>query len=275
MHTKSTVVTFNVDEHYYINHDTSTCDRKDFHCDTSTSILSFLPMSQSVSWLSSTALLLTVASPALNPATPPTTTTTTTTAESEDTLSTVVALCNYRSVKGYTNDEYITYIHDRSCAVFPLRNVQIGNKRVGFWQRYFATTNQLESQGYYNDDGKKEGEWKECYGNACYRISDYVDGMKWAISNCYYGDGRLLSESNYLKDMLNGDYKEYYWGGQLQTQGEYSNGKKSGCWSDYYSNGKLHRCGRYHNDRRCGNWKLNFEDGQLFEWLDYDDIDSS
>lgn len=64
--------------------------------------------------------------------------------------------------------------------------------------------------------------------------------------------------SNYVNDVLEGNYKEYDSTGAMVIQGEFSNGLKNGLWIFYDSNGIMKESGQYRNGELKGNW---------YEWI--------
>lgn len=129
----------------------------------------------------------------------------------------------------------------------------------GMWKEYYPE-GQLRSVGKY-DKGKKVGDWKYYYENGKveeegrYNKSGKADGA-W---HWYYEDGTLRREESYLAGLEDGEYLEYSDSAQLIVKGNYIEGLEDGEWTYTYDD--FRETGTYRAGARNGMWKSFYTDG--------------
>lgn len=79
-------------------------------------------------------------------------------------------------------------------------------------------------------------------GTIHYRYARYMsaDGTRWirhGLFCCYYRDGSLASEGNYIDGAEDGLWTDYHENGQMAARGRYKNGEKVGRWDFWDNNG--------------------------------------
>jgi antitoxin component YwqK of YwqJK toxin-antitoxin module len=57
-------------------------------------------------------------------------------------------------------------------------------------------------------------------GHPLYEVS-YRDGVRWGLSREWYHDGRLCSESSFVREWAHGRFRQWHGNGQLAEQQEY------------------------------------------------------
>lgn len=151
----------------------------------------------------------------------------------------------------------------------------------------------LTGEGIVDDDGKKQGQWKEFYLTGELRASGryknsrpigdwryfYEDG-KIEISGSYtaggqkdgqwlwyYPDGQILEEENYIDGMLDGFSYSLSQNGDTLFCGNYSGDLETGKW--YYSNDSVLTVGEYFEGMRNGTWKTFYPNGKIMKSADY------
>ena len=79
----------------------------------------------------------------------------------------------------------------------------------------------------------------------------------------YYFNGRIESETHFLKGRVHGQFKAYWQNGQLKAKGGYADNRPEGKW-EYYFNAFTHAAdGQYQNGLREGRWTEYWENGEL------------
>lgn len=140
----------------------------------------------------------------------------------------------------------------------------------GAWKEFYLDAN-LRSEGSY-DKGKKIGAWKFYYPSGkieqegTYNKQGNLDGTwKW-----YYETGNLWREQSYINGLEEGIYTEYDENNKLITTGEFIEGLEEGEWT--YELGEHKEVGTYRSGMRNGKWKYFYPDGVLsFEGSFIDD----
>ena len=87
---------------------------------------------------------------------------------------------------------------------------------------------------WYDQDGKQIAEY------------NYYNGAMVGVQ-CFFAKDNIISETNYLKDKMNGFFREYYENGRLKTSGSFVNDLKNGEWKEYSEDGKLKSKEKYEN----------------------------
>jgi uncharacterized protein len=145
----------------------------------------------------------------------------------------------------------------------------------------YSSVGTLEGEGLYDDDGNRQGEWKEYFENGKVKASgkykdnrregawkyffengtveqkgQYKNGKEDGIWTWYYPNGTLLREDEYVNGKEDGILTEYKTDGTIIAKGQYIEGEKNGKW--YYSVGDETEEGSYKNDLYDGEWKHYF-----------------
>jgi len=135
-----------------------------------------------------------------------------------------------------------------------------GNKE-GAWREYY-TDGTLRSVGTYTN-GKPVGNWKYYYENGKlesegkYTKSGLLDGTwRW-----YFDDGSIRRIQSYIGGMEDGEYEEHDETGRLIVKGQYTEGVEEGDW--IYDFGNYRELGSYRGGARYGKWKSYYADGTL------------
>ncbi|NVO18574.1 MAG: toxin-antitoxin system YwqK family antitoxin [Bacteroidetes bacterium] len=129
----------------------------------------------------------------------------------------------------------------------------------GPWKEYYEDGS-VRSVGTY-DKGNRVGEWKFYYPNGKleeqgkYNKKGKTDGT-W---DWYYEDGTLQREQSFINGLEDGEYLENDEAGKLIVKGQYADGLEEGEWT--YDFGQYKETGNYHGGLRNGKWKSYFADG--------------
>ena len=103
---------------------------------------------------------------------------------------------------------------------------------------YIFTKGALTGEGIVDEEGNKEGDWRE-----------------------YYTDGTLRSVGAYSKGKTIGNWKYYFENGKLESEGKYTkSGLLDGIWRWYFDDGSI---------RRIQSYIAGMEDGEYEEHDDY------
>lgn len=131
----------------------------------------------------------------------------------------------------------------------------------GPWKEYY-TNGTLKSEGVYRN-GKRTGKWRFYHTNGAleqegnYNNQGNSEGQwKW-----YYDDGLILREENFVNGKPEGIFTEFDEKGNVIIQGEYFDGLEEGFWT--YRHGDHREEGTYRSGMRNGEWKYYYDDGQL------------
>lgn len=141
-------------------------------------------------------------------------------------------------------------------------------------------------EGLLNNEGLRNGEWKDFYSNGALKSKgQYLNGKKVGLWKHYYPNGTLEQKGNYNTEGLadgewlwfyessdtlkivnyrrgleEGMMMEYSRGGNLIAKGEYIEGKREYDW--FYSIGEVSIYGSYRYGEEDGFWK-HFRNGTL------------
>ncbi len=131
----------------------------------------------------------------------------------------------------------------------------------GPWKEYYPN-GVLKSIGTYHT-GKRIGDWKFYYPNdQLEQIGSYnKDGKADGAWTWYYATGDLLREETYFNGMIDGFSIEYDEYGVVIAEGEYIEDEKEGKWNFNYGDHKSE--GEYSIGMRHGKWKSYYSDGVL------------
>lgn len=160
---------------------------------------------------------------------------------------------------------------------------------------YIFTKGVLTGEGIVDEEGIKEGEWREYYQDKTLRsVGTYVKGKPVGNWKYYYENGKIESEGNYTKSglldgtwrwyfedasirrvqsyiagMEDGEYEEHDESGRLIVKGLFAEGVEEGEW--VYDFGNYRETGSFKGGARFGKWKSYYADGTLKFEGDYID----
>lgn len=143
------------------------------------------------------------------------------------------------------------------------------------------------SEGIIDDEGVKDGPWKEFYesgqlrAEGMYALGNKIGRWRFYHENgsieqegtfnnqgnpegpwkWFYDDGKILREENYRNGLSDGVYTEYDETGKVITQGEFVDGLEEGFWKFEY--GDTREEGTYKAGMRNGEWKTYYDNGEL------------
>jgi antitoxin component YwqK of YwqJK toxin-antitoxin module len=125
--------------------------------------------------------------------------------------------------------------------------------RDGAWREYYPN-GAVKSEGNYNK-GKRIGQWKFYHPNGqLEQIGSYnKDGKEDGTWTWYFATGDLLREESYFNGMIDGYSVEYDEYGVVIAEGEYIEDYREGLWKFNYGDHKSE--GEYLNGMRHGKWK--------------------
>lgn len=131
----------------------------------------------------------------------------------------------------------------------------------GPWKEYYED-GQLRSEGLYNL-GKRVGRWKFYHQNGSieqegnYNTQGNPEGAwKW-----YYDNALVQREESFRNGQSDGLYTEFDEKGAVVVQGEYIDGLEEGLWK--YQYGDTREEGLYRSGKRNGEWKTFYDNGEI------------
>jgi antitoxin component YwqK of YwqJK toxin-antitoxin module len=145
----------------------------------------------------------------------------------------------------------------------------------------------LMGEGIVDDNGRKQGDWKEFYETGALRAAGkyinskptgqwkyYFENGKIEITGAYtrkgekegewiwyYPNGDILSIENYLTGLLDGESFTLSIAGDTLEHGMYAEGMEEGRW--IYRNDSVRVEGSYLSGKKEGNWKTYYPNGKL------------
>jgi len=133
--------------------------------------------------------------------------------------------------------------------------------RDGPWKEYYEEGG-LRSTGTY-DKGIRIGEWKFYYpdGKVEQQGKYNKKGKADGIWTWYYPDGTLQREQSFIAGLEDGEYIENDENGKLMVKGQYVEGLEEGDWT--FDFGLYRETGSYRGGMRFGKWKSFYQDGTL------------
>lgn len=160
---------------------------------------------------------------------------------------------------------------------------------------YILRNGILMGEGIVDDNGKKQGDWKEFYETGKLRAKGkYTNSKpvgKWIyyfeeggieITGTYsrkgekdgewiwyYPDKSILSIENYADGLLDGEYFSLTMEGDTLEHGSYLEGLEDGRWM--YVNDSVLVEGSYISGKREGVWKTSYPNGKTKRWESYYD----
>ena len=152
---------------------------------------------------------------------------------------------------------------------------------------YVFTKGVMTGEGIVDEEGNKQGEWKEFYADGTIRSTGtYTNGKPVGNWKYYFENGKLESEGKYTKSgaldgtwrwyfddgnirriqsyiggMEDGEYEEHDETSKLIVKGQFVEGLEEGEWM--YDFGNFRETGSYKGGARFGKWKSYYEDGIL------------
>jgi antitoxin component YwqK of YwqJK toxin-antitoxin module len=121
---------------------------------------------------------------------------------------------------------------------------------------------QIIGEGIIDEEGIKDGPWKEYYPNGAIKSEGTYDkGNRIGGWKFYYPNGQLEQIGTYNKDgKADGSWTWYYATGDLLREESYFNGKIDGFSIEYDEYGVVIAEGEYLEDEKEGKWKFNYGD---------------
>jgi uncharacterized protein len=147
---------------------------------------------------------------------------------------------------------------------------------------FYSSEGIKTSQGYFNRDGSKDGEFTDFYASGAVREkTNYKDGLQSGSHQVFYPNGQKSSENNFTDDSEDGYTKGYYYNGKLNYEGWVIAGEKQqdiifynlmGDLSskEYYLNGELNGFSEYYNPSKVKTYDYNYHNGWLESVIQYD-----
>jgi antitoxin component YwqK of YwqJK toxin-antitoxin module len=140
-------------------------------------------------------------------------------------------------------------------------------KRQGFWREFYPT-GELKSEGNYINS-KQDGVWKFYFENQKIEVEGrYANGKKEGVWHWYYPNGAMLQEENWRQGQLDGDFIEYDGSGSVSVKGAYLEGTEEGEW--FYIQGNAIEKGVYNDGMRTGLWTTHWRNGGVISEIEYD-----
>lgn len=93
--------------------------------------------------------------------------------------------------------------------------------------------------GFTCSGNKLHGNWNELSFATVIRAAKYNRGLLHGKMYCYYPDGKVQSELNFIDDRKDGTVTSYFEDGTLKYQGSYKAGIQDGVFKRYSSSGEL------------------------------------
>ena len=116
-----------------------------------------------------------------------------------------------------------------------------GKNFIGQWLFYHKNSDKVMIEENYNTNGELEGLRNVFFTNGVTAESaEYKSGKKNGILKIYSQSSKLLQESVYYGDKLNGKTTYYDLNGSIEATGDFNANLKTGVW-EYFKNGKLTR----------------------------------
>jgi len=131
--------------------------------------------------------------------------------------------------------------------------------KQGLWKEYYDS-GELRSEGKY-ENGVRVGEWKFYYKNTKLdQKGKYVKGKPEGDWRWFYQNGNSWREEVYSKGKEDGPSVEYNDTGLVVAKGEYIEGEKEGVWN--YKYGDFREEGSYKDGLQDGEWKSWYKNGE-------------
>lgn len=131
-------------------------------------------------------------------------------------LSSIVLL--FSCVNSEKTEIKSTYPSGEKKVVYILKELD-NEEYVRSGERHFYEGGQMELEGFYDQEGLRQGRWKYWYPDGTlWSICDYTEGKKDGVSKVYYESGKLRYEGSYMMDKKKGKWKFYDQNGNLTDQ---------------------------------------------------------
>jgi uncharacterized protein len=138
------------------------------------------------------------------------------------------------------------------------------------------------SQGYFNKDGNKDGEFTQYYATG--KVSEksiYKDGLRHGPHLEYYANGQKSLDNNFTNDEEDGYTKGYFYNGKLNYGGWIINDEKQQeiifynqqgdvKTKEYYLNGELDGYTEYYYPGKVKDYDYKYHNGWLEQVIQYD-----
>jgi uncharacterized protein len=171
----------------------------------------------------------------------------------------------------YSNDrlQKISYF-DKEGKLFFEQSKKGGTLNFKHYSPYGA----LLTEGNYDIDGQKIGEWKYYYNcGKLKEIENYVKGELNGKCIQYYKNGQIKEDGNYLSDKADGYFMYFYENGSKKSEGWYKDDNKEGDWIDYSAFGAITDKNYYiHDDEYGYQENYNCNGTKCYEYYIKDDI---
>lgn len=111
-------------------------------------------------------------------------------------------------------------------------------------------------EGVVDDNGKKQGMWKEFYPSGMLKAKGkYINSKPAGQWHYYYEDGRTEIEGSYTsKGKKDGQWWWYYPSGEVLAMEEYDDGDLQGLSFSLSAEGDTLECGKYEAGQETGKW---------------------
>ncbi len=121
------------------------------------------------------------------------------------------------------------------------------------------------SEGILNEDGTKEGMWKEFFANGSLRAEGrYAGGRKVGAWQFKYESGSLEQKGEYNNEgKLIGKWEWYFENGNLRAEEYYTNGLKDGMATEFDYNGDIISQGEFFEDLEEGPWVYRIDNTKI------------
>ena len=141
-----------------------------------------------------------------------------------------------------------------------------------FFYEGHAADGSITSEGLYDIDGGKEGEWKYYSDNhVLQNIEFFKEGQLDGEAKSFFNSDIVYSINNYEEGSREGYSVSYYQNKQIRSQGYYKNDEREGEWRFYYKDGSLKAVEYFNNGLLYGYAENYAVDGKLFsEFLYYE-----
>ncbi len=159
-------------------------------------------------------------------------------------------------------------------------------KQGEFFYEGHAPNGNITSEGLYDINGGKEGEWKYYSDNhTLENIEFYKEGKIDGEAKSFYINGDEYSINHYKEGLKDGYSVTYYQNKQMKSQGYYKNNEREGEWRYYFKDGAL-KAIEYYNSGKLYGYAKNYTvegklcnknlyyNGELIEELYYDENDN-
>lgn len=119
----------------------------------------------------------------------------------------------------------------------------------------------LESTGIVDEQGFKQGAWKEYYTTGEIKSEgNYKDNRREGNWIFYHANGNIEQKGKYVKGKPHGSWYWYYQNGKLLREEEFINGKEDGLMAEYTETGDTIVKGNYVEGEKNGKWLFKIGD---------------